>query len=52
MMPAMLKAIKNIAEKEKYVAIFPVGIPNAPLAYYSKENDISKKVIEELNKIQ
>ena len=52
LMPSIQKAIKNIAEKEKYVAIFLVGIPNVPVAYYSKENDISKKVIEELNKIQ
>ena len=51
LMPGIQKAIKNIAEKEKYVAIFLVGIPNVPVAYYSKENDISKKVIEEFNKI-
>jgi len=52
LMPAIEKAVKNIAEKEKYVAIFYVGVPNAPVAYYSKENDISKKVIEEFNKIK
>ena len=50
MMPGILKAVKIIAEKEKYVAIFLVGIPNAPVAYYSKENDITSKVIDEFNK--
>jgi Outer membrane protein len=50
MMPEILKAIRNIAEKEKCVAIFLVGIPNAPVAYYSKENDITSKVIDEFNK--
>ena len=49
-MPEILKAIKNIAEKEKCVAIFLVGVPNAPVAYYSKENDITGKVIDEFNK--
>jgi outer membrane protein len=49
-MPEILKAIKNIAEKEKYVAIFFVGSPNTPVAYYSKENDITGKVIDEFNK--
>jgi len=49
-MPEILKAIKNIAEKEKCVAIFLVGVPNAPVAYYSKENDITSKVIDEFNK--
>ncbi len=50
LMPGIMKAIKNIAEKEKRVAIFPVGVPNAPIAYYSKENDITSKVIDEFNK--
>jgi len=48
--PEILKVVKNIAEKEKYVAIFPVEIPNGPVAYYAKENDITSKVIDELNK--
>jgi Outer membrane protein len=52
LMPAIEKAVKNIAEKEKYVAIFYVGVPNAPVAYYSKENDFSKKVIEDFNKVK
>ena len=49
-MPGIIKAIHNIAEKEKYVAIFFVGSPNTPVAYYSKENDITGKVIDEFNK--
>ena len=44
------KAINNIAEKEKFTAIFLVGIPNAPVAYYNKENDITSKVLEAFNK--
>ncbi len=51
MIPGISKAIKNIAEKEKYVAIFLVGIPNAPVAYYSSENDITSKVMDEFNKV-
>ena len=50
LMPGILKAVKNIAEKEKYVAIFLVGVPNQPVAYYAKENDITSKVIDEFNK--
>ena len=50
MMPGISKAIRIIAEKEKCVAIFLIGIPAAPVAYYSKENDITSKVIDEFNK--
>jgi outer membrane protein len=50
LMPDIIKAVKNIAEKEKYVAIFLVG-PTAPIAYYSKENEITSKVVDEFNKI-
>jgi len=50
LMPGIIKAINNVAEKEKRVAIFLVGVPNAPVAYYSKENDITSKVIDEFNK--
>jgi outer membrane protein len=50
LMPGIIKAINNVAEKEKRVAIFLAGVPNAPVAYYSKENDITSKVIDEFNK--
>jgi len=50
LMPGISKAIRIIAEKEKCVAIFLIGIPSAPVAYYSKENDITSKVIVEFNK--
>jgi outer membrane protein len=50
LMPGISKAIRIIAEKEKCVAIFLIGIPAAPVAYYSKENDITSKVIDEFNK--
>jgi Skp family chaperone for outer membrane proteins len=50
LMPGISKAIRIIAEKEKCVAVFLIGIPSAPVAYYSKENDITSKVIVEFNK--
>ena len=48
--PEIMETVKIIAEKEKYVVILPVEIPNGPVAYYAKENDITDKVINELNK--
>jgi outer membrane protein len=48
--PRIIKAMNNVAEREKRVAIFLLGVPNAPIAYYSEENDITSKVIDELNK--
>jgi outer membrane protein len=46
--PEILKIVQAIGEKEKYSMI--VDISAIPLAYYSKENDLSKLVIEEFNK--
>jgi outer membrane protein len=46
--PDIMKIIQAIGEKEKYGMIVDVSI--FPLAYYAKENDITKRVIEELSK--
>ena len=48
MIPEILKMVQAIGEKEKYSMI--VDISTIPLAYYSKENDLTKRVIEEFNK--
>jgi outer membrane protein len=48
MLPEIMKIIKSIGEKEKYTMIIDVGL--IPLAYYSKEDDLTKRVIEEFNK--
>jgi len=48
LIPEILKVIQAIAEKEKYSMI--VDINQIPLAYHAKENDITKRVIEEFNR--
>ena len=48
MIPEILKLVQTIGEKEKFNMI--VDISAIPIAYYSKENDLTKRVIEELNK--
>ncbi len=48
MIPEILKLVQSIGEKEKYSLI--VDISAIPLAYYSKENDLTKRVIDEFNK--
>jgi outer membrane protein len=48
MIPDILKLVQAIGEKEKYSMI--VDISAIPLAYYSKENDLTKRVTEEFNK--
>ncbi len=48
MIPEILKLVQAIGEKEKYSMI--VDISAIPLAYFSKENDLTKRVIEEFNK--
>ncbi len=46
LIPEILKVVRSIAEKEKYTVI--LDISTMPVPYYDKANDISKKVIEEL----
>ncbi len=45
MLPEILKLVQAIGEKEKFTMIIDVG--QIPLAYYSKENDLTKRVIDE-----
>ena len=46
--PEILKVVQAVGDKEKYTMI--VDISQVPLAYYAKENDITKRVIEEFNR--
>jgi outer membrane protein len=46
--PEILKIVQAIGDKEKYSMI--VDISAIPLAYYSKENNLTKRVVEEFNK--
>jgi outer membrane protein len=48
MVPEILKLVQTIGEKEKYSVI--IDISAIPLAYYAKENDLTKRVIDEFNK--
>ncbi len=48
MLPDILKLVQAIGEKEKYTMIIDMG--QIPLAYYAKENDLTKRVIEEFNR--
>jgi outer membrane protein len=48
MVPGIMKIVRNIAEKENYTLILDVSTMQIP--YYAKENDFSKKVIEEYDK--
>ena len=48
MIPEILKLVQAIGEKEKYSMI--IDISAIPLAYHAKENDMTKRVIEEFNK--
>jgi outer membrane protein len=50
LIPEILKAVRGIAEKEKYTLI--LDISTMPLPYHDQANDISKKVITECNKAQ
>jgi outer membrane protein len=47
-MPEILKVVRTIAEKEKYTLVIDIG--TMPVPYFTKENDISKKVLEDYNK--
>lgn len=50
LIPEILKVVRGIAEKEKYTLI--MDISTTPVPYHDKANDISKRVIEEYNKVQ
>lgn len=48
LLPEIVKIVRAIAEKEKYTLV--IDIASTPVPYYAKENDFTKKVIEEYNK--
>ncbi len=48
LMPGILKIVRVIAEREKYTLV--IDVASMPVPYHAKENDFSKKVIEEYNK--
>jgi outer membrane protein len=48
MIPEILKIVQAIGEKEKYNMI--VDVSAIPLAYYAKENNLTKRVVDEFNK--
>jgi len=47
-MPDIMKIAQAIGEKEKYSMLIDVSI--LPLMYYAKENDITRRVIEEFSR--
>ena len=47
--PEILKVVNTIAEKEKYTLV--LDIASMPMPYYDKSRDISKRVVEEYNKL-
>jgi outer membrane protein len=49
LLPQFMNVVRKIAEKEKYTLV--IDVASMPLPYYAKENDISKKVIEEVNNL-
>lgn len=48
LMPEVLKVITSLGEKEKFSMIMDVS--SVPVPYFSKELDITKRVIDEFNK--
>ena len=46
LIPEIMKAVRAVAEREKFTLILEI----TSVAYYAKEQDIDKKVIEEYNK--
>jgi outer membrane protein len=48
LLPEILRVVQSIGDKEKFTVIIDIG--TTPLAYFAKENDLTKRVIEEFNK--
>lgn len=48
MIPEILKLVQAIGEKEKYNMIVDYSL--IPIAYFAKENDLTKRVVDEFNK--
>jgi outer membrane protein len=47
--PEIAKVVQAIAEREKYTLV--IDTATMPVAYHAKENDITKKVTDEYNKV-
>jgi outer membrane protein len=47
--PEIAKVVQTIAEREKYTLV--IDTATMPVAYHAKENDFTKKVTDEYNKI-
>jgi outer membrane protein len=50
LMPGIMKIVRTIAEKEKFTLV--IDVATMPIPYYAKENDFSKTVIEDFNKVK
>ncbi|HOG07179.1 MAG: OmpH family outer membrane protein [Syntrophales bacterium] len=48
LIPEILKVVGAIGEKESYTLVLDIG--TVPVAYFNKENDLTKRVIEAFNK--
>lgn len=48
LIPEILKVVGAIGEKENYTLVLDIG--TVPVAYFNKENDLTKRVIEAFNK--
>ncbi|MBN1663373.1 MAG: OmpH family outer membrane protein [Deltaproteobacteria bacterium] len=46
--PDIMKIVNAIGQKENYTTIFDLSI--VPVAYFDKKNDLTKQVIDEVNK--
>jgi len=49
MLPGILKAVDEVGKKGGYTMILDIGVGG--MAYYSKDKEITKQVIEEYNRI-
>lgn len=50
LIPEILNVVRSIAEREKYTLV--IDTASMPVAYYARENDFSKKVVDEYNRQQ
>jgi outer membrane protein len=48
-LPDIMKIVEGIGEKEKYTLILDLSI--VPIAYFDKGNDLTKRVVDEANKV-
>lgn len=48
LIPEIMKIVRTIGDRDKYTLILEIS--SMPVPYFAKENDISKKVIDEYNR--